>query len=114
MTRSRTSGLVAALLVSSLACATTRPPTLDTASAEYQLVSSDAGVKHLAGAELFEAQAALEKAEQASASGADEREVDHLTYVARQRSRIALVVAVGRAAEIIEQGIERQNPSLGE
>lgn len=114
MTRSLSSGYVAVLLATTLACAATPRPALDTAIHEYRLVADDAGVQHLAGAELFEAYAALARAEEASESGADEQEVDHLAYVARQRSRIALVVAVGRAAEIIGQGLERQQLPLEE
>ena len=90
---------LAAIALASSACAFVPPanPRLDEARAAYRVASEDPEVVRLAPRELGEAREALELAVRASDTLQDPTEVDHLAYLAMQRSAISREVAEQRA-----------------
>ena len=71
---------------------------LDDAETAYRSAASDPQVARLAPAELRAAREVLDRAVEARATLQDAGEVDHLAYLARQRTAIAVEAARQRAA----------------
>lgn len=92
---------IAAALLSLAACASTPASnsSLDDARAQYTQTQSNPNVNQYAALELRDAGTALNRAETAWRDDADTQRVDHLAYLARQRSAIAQEVARTRLAE---------------
>jgi outer membrane protein OmpA-like peptidoglycan-associated protein len=72
---------------------------LDSAHSEYRTATADPQVRDLATSELRQAADALAKADAAHARREEPGAVDHLAYLARQRTAIAQQTAHQRAAE---------------
>lgn len=89
--------LVVAAALAACASAPSRNASLDQARAAYQAASTDPTVARVATKELQAAQAALSRADGALAKGDPKDEVDHLAYLASQRTAVA--VQAGRIAE---------------
>ena len=93
-------GRVAAVAMVALlaACAGRSSETLQEARAAVATARGDQAVTARAPDELLESERALERAESAFASGAEQDQIDHLSYVARQRAVIAQALADERVA----------------
>ncbi len=90
--------LAAGLLA--VACATTDPPaTLTQARRAYMDLAADPTVVRHAPVELYEAEAAVQRAEDAWDQDGDEVETEHLAYVADRHIAIARAVAEQALAE---------------
>ncbi|MEJ6001187.1 OmpA family protein [Paucibacter soli] len=89
-------------------------PQLDTARADYRQAQNDAQTRELASAELKQAGEALERADQAYARRDETGSVNHLAYVAAQRTAIAQESARQRAAEraVAQSQVERDRMRL--
>jgi hypothetical protein len=83
------------------ACASAPPanPRLDDARAQLRAARADPMTQGLAGPELRNADAAIDAAETALARGDDSVSVDHLAYLASQRTVLLEQAALRRAAE---------------
>lgn len=104
---------LAALLMSG--CATTQEnPTLNSARDVFINVQSDPNVNRYAPLELQEAKVAVENAQRSWESGNDAAEVDHLAYLARQKSLIAGEVAAMKLADnqLVNASAERNRVLL--
>ena len=92
--------LGAAVLLTLGACSSVPQSTLlDEARTNYNAAQSDPQVNALAAAELREAREALDRANAAQARRDEQRTVDHLAYLARQRVAIAAETARMKTAE---------------
>jgi OmpA-OmpF porin, OOP family len=91
---------VAAVAMAALvaACAGRSSESLQEARSAVATARGDQAVAARAPAELLESERALEHAESAFASGAEQDEIDHLAYVARQRAALAQALADERVA----------------
>ncbi|NML24146.1 OmpA family protein [Zoogloea dura] len=97
--RSFTMTLIA---LATLAGCTMQPPKnaqLDQARSDYQAAQDNTEARTLAGAEMKQAGDALSLANQAAERGDKSSEVDHLAYLARQRTAIARETGNRKAAE---------------
>jgi outer membrane protein OmpA-like peptidoglycan-associated protein len=83
-------------------CATVPPNNmaLENARSDYRAAQADPQTRSLAGAELRQAGDALEKANTAWSNREDIATVDHLAYLAKQRTAIAEQTASLKAAEL--------------
>ncbi|SEK22959.1 Outer membrane protein OmpA [Roseateles sp. YR242] len=69
------------------------------AHSRYDAARADPQVSSLAGNELNAAQAAIARADQAAQDRRGEAEINHLAYLATQRTTLAVDAASGRAAD---------------
>ncbi len=84
-------------------CATAPPSIVTDVQAEYSRAKLDKAVVEHASVELYEAEKAVQRLEQAAERDHDE-ELDHLAYLARRRVEIAReTAAAGVAIERVEQ-----------
>lgn len=81
------------------ACATPTNPNLDQARQNVTDLQNHPDARQYAAIETQDAASALEEAEQALNSGADERKVDHLSYLTDRRTELARQTIVLRTAE---------------
>ena len=72
---------------------------LDEAGEAYRAAAADPDVARFAPRELAEAREALERAMKARDTLQDPAEVDHLSYLARQRAAISREIAALRALD---------------
>ncbi len=96
-----------ALLAAAIAACSTAPPrnaALDQAHERYSAARADPQVSALAPDELRRASEAVAAADRAAADDASPAQIDHLAYLARQRSDIASAAAVARAAQAVVVG----------
>jgi outer membrane protein OmpA-like peptidoglycan-associated protein len=98
---SRTALLSGALVVLMMSgCATVQEnPMVTSARETFAQVQSDPEVNKLAPLELQEAKEAIAKTEASVASGADQAEVEHLAYMAKQKALIAGQVTTTKIAD---------------
>jgi len=91
------------------ACAGRSGESLEEARRAVDAARSDQDVLAHAPEQLQESEQALDRADSAFRSGADQDQIDHLAYVAEQRAAVAEAVADERVAlaEIEESGGER-------
>lgn len=110
--------LAAAVLSSALlgACASapTQSAALDEARTAFQRANADQNIARLAPDELASAQSALRRAEQASVSREPADAVNHMAYLARQRTAVATEMTRAKVAEqqIQDAGREREQLAL--
>ncbi|MDP3878105.1 MAG: OmpA family protein [Methylobacter sp.] len=90
--------LIAAAVVSG--CSAVPTQSLLDARSRYSEVRTNPEVTNLAPVELKRASDSLNKAEYALSEDEDENVIDHLAYIARQQTEIALVTAQKKTAEI--------------
>ena len=94
--------LLAAIVLASLAGCSSLPPeksSLELARIDYQAARDNPQTARLAASELQDADAAMQRANQAYAQNESAATVDHLAYLARQRVAIAEEAARQKAAE---------------
>jgi outer membrane protein OmpA-like peptidoglycan-associated protein len=93
--------LAAVVLATLSACSTMPPDTspLLLARSEHQAARDNPQTASLAASELQDADAAMQRANQAAAAREPAATVDHLAYLARQRATIAQEVGKQKAAE---------------
>lgn len=84
------------LLSSGCATGPVHNKALDSARLTYQAAAATPGVESYAPVALYDARAALEKAEKATR---DIRELEHLAYIAERKAQLAVLIAEGKAAE---------------
>ncbi|KAB2970415.1 OmpA family protein [Zoogloea sp.] len=90
------------ITLATLAGCSMQPPKnaqLDQARSDYQAAQDNTETRTLAGAEMKQAGDALSLANQAAERGDKSAEVDHLAYLARQRTAIARETGTRKAAE---------------
>lgn len=94
--------LLAAIVLAALAGCSSLPPeksSLELARIDYQAARDNPQTVRLAASELQDADAAMQRANQAYAQNESAATVDHLAYLARQRVAIAEEAAKQKAAE---------------
>jgi OmpA-OmpF porin, OOP family len=94
------------------ACAGRSSESLEEARAAVAMARADQEVLAQAPEQLAEAEQALDRAEGAFRSGADQDEVDHLAYVAERRAGIAQAIAGERAALAEMEQLGEQRDAL--
>jgi outer membrane protein OmpA-like peptidoglycan-associated protein len=80
-------------------CAHEPSPITTRAHQDYDSVAQDPRIREFAGVELFEAEEAVKRLQQADRRDADEIELEHRAYVAKERVEIARLAAEGGALE---------------
>ena len=93
---------LAAIVLAALAGCSSLPPeksSLELARIDYQAARDNPQTARLAASELQDADAAMQRANQAYAQNESAATVDHLAYLARQRVAIAEEAAKQKAAE---------------
>jgi hypothetical protein len=112
---------LAATLCALLAgCGARTNPDLEALRISYLRASGDSALRTNAGQDLAAAEATLRRAEEVWAKGGDEREVDHLVYMARRRLELAQTKAayaearaeIGRAAARPEAAVSEEGGGL--
>ena len=83
-------------LVSACASVPLQSKALDRARSAYQTTKSTTDIETLAPVALYDAQIALEKAENVTE---DIQKLEHLAYIAEKKAQIAVLVAEGKSAE---------------
>lgn len=112
--RAISAALAAIALIATGGCATTPEPNamLEQARSDYRAAAESPRASTLAGPELKQAGDALAAANDAWAKKASKGEVDHLAYLAKQRSGIAVETAQQRAAEQAVAGADASRDRL--
>ncbi len=109
------SAIAAAVLLSLAACSTapTQNMALTQARQGYDTARADTRVGSLAATELQRAGDTLQQAEQAWSDRKPEATVNHLAYMAMQRTQIAQDTAAGRAAQaVVDNAAAERNAAL--
>jgi outer membrane protein OmpA-like peptidoglycan-associated protein len=96
-------------------CAPTQNAMLISARENFAKVQSDPDVNKYAPLELQDAKVAMDKAEKNSSAGAETVEVEHLAYLAKQKSLLSAEVAAMKIADkrVEDAGSERNKVLLG-
>lgn len=94
------------------ACSTTPPrnSALDNAHRSFEQATATANVGRYAAGELMRAREALDRADKAWNDKREDQEIDHLAYLANQRTQVAMNIAAQRAADarVEVAGVERE------
>ena len=88
--------IAALFLVSACASVPLQNKALERARSAYQTTKSTTDIETLAPVALYDAQIALEKAENVTE---DIQKLEHLAYIAEKKAQIAMMIAEGKAAE---------------
>ena len=88
--------IAALFLISACASVPLQNKALERARSSYQTTKSTTDIETLAPVALYDAQIALEKAENATE---DIQKLEHLAYIAEKKAQIAVLIAEGKSAE---------------
>jgi len=105
-------GAVMAASFVALGCASTPPPQLAQAKSAYDSAATNADVNKFASVELYEAKAAVDRAESDWKAKEDATEATHLSYLAARRVEIAQAAAAGRKSLEEARTLARQKDKV--